>query len=175
MYYAVARDEAQVWNGSSSARFSAFDDRAQHGLLQQTISARAFAGKRLQFSAFIKTEAAVAGVKVWLIAVDSRGKIVAESAMEWLTGTLDWHARSVVADIPAEAAAITLAFRVLQRGTLWVDRAEVVTVAREANAAPVGVVTPNAGVLPRPSPALPTAPHNLDFEAWNGEGACPSD
>ena len=124
MYYAIARDDREVWNGSSSARFFAFDDRAQHGILQQTLSAGAFAGRRLEFSAFLKTESAILGVKVWLIAVDSRGTIVAENGTDWLRGTLDWHPQTVVADIPAEAVAITLAFRVLGRGTLWVDRAE---------------------------------------------------
>jgi hypothetical protein len=172
MYYAIARDDREVWNGSSSARFFAFDDRAQHGILQQTLSAGAFAGRRLEFSAFLKTESAILGVKVWLIAVDSRGTIVAENGTDWLRGTLDWHPQTVVADIPAEAVAITLAFRVLGRGTLWVDRAEVATVARDGSAAAAGTVTPNRGFLPSPSNALPTAPQNLDFEVWDGDAPC---
>jgi hypothetical protein len=168
MYYAIARDDREVWNGSSSARFFAFDDRAQHGILQQTLSAGAFAGRRLEFSAFLKTESAILGVKVWLIAVDSRGTIVAENGTDWLRGTLDWHPQTVVADIPAEAVAITLAFRVFAVGR----SGRVATVARDGSAAAAGTVTPNRGFLPSPSNALPTAPQNLDFEVWDGDAPC---
>jgi hypothetical protein len=174
MYYAAARDRREVWSGDSSARFFALDDRAQHGLLQQTVDARAFAGKRLEFSAFIRTEAAVSGVKVWLIAVNSQGLIVAESGSDWLKGTLDWHSRAIVADIPADAAAITFALRMLGRGTLWVDDARIANAADGGSGGPVaaGAVSPNRGFWPSPSATLPTAPQNLDFETWGSGGAC---
>jgi hypothetical protein len=126
----------------------------------------------LAFSAFLKTESALAGVKVWLIAVDAGGKIVAESGTDWLRGTLDWHSQTVVADIPPEAAAITLTFRVLGGGTLWVDDAAVAAVALVGTAAATGAVSPNRGFWPSPSTTLPATPHNLDFEIWGGEASC---
>jgi hypothetical protein len=172
MYYAVARDERVVWNGTSSARFSASDDRAQHGMLQQTVSASAFAGKRIEFSAVLKTESATLGAKVWLIAVDARGMIVAESGSSWLPGTRDWHRQSIVAAIPPHAAAITFAFRMLGRGMLWVDDAKIAAVASDGTVDAVATVTVNAGFLPAPSTTLPTTPQNLDFEVWDGETGC---
>jgi hypothetical protein len=116
----------------------------------------------------MKTDAAMSGVNQWLWAVDSNGKFVATQRLDWVRGTLDWHRRAIVADVPDSAAAVIFGFSILGRGTLWVDDARVSGARADA---PITAPRTQLGQILPPSASLLPVPRNLDFESW-GEN-CP--
>jgi hypothetical protein len=161
-FYTVIQDKEQVFSGESSARIESMSSRAQFGTLSQTINASAFAGKRIEFSAFVRLEGVVRGVSLWVLATDAAGGITVSQRLDWIPGSLDWHSRNIVVDVPVQSVALTYAFNILGEGTLWVDAARVA--ALDGASAPNG----RRGSLVAPDVAsLPVSSLNTDFEAWD--------
>ena len=78
--------------------------------LMQSISAEAYRGKRVGFTATLRTEDADAG-SLWLRVDDAAGAVLAfDNMMERkagaLRGTIDWTVRTIVLDVPTTAASI---------------------------------------------------------------------
>jgi hypothetical protein len=163
-YYGIEPDQADAVSGTS-ARYHSDTDQAQFGSVLQVVNAADLAGARIQLSSFIKTEAALSGVNLWLWAVASDGSFVARQRVGWIQGTMDWHRSALVMDIPTSAAAIVFGFSMLGTGNLWVDSAQIVRVGPDV---PVTEPTELGGNLQPPNlSSLPLAPHNLDFESWS--------
>jgi hypothetical protein len=173
-YYSVDQDKEQAFDGESSARITSTSSKAQFGTLSQTINAAAFAGKRVEFSAFIRFENVTSGVSLWVFATDVAGSITVSQRLDWVSGSHDWYSRSIVVDIPGESVALTYAFNISGEGTLWVDDARIAAVGEGVAATfpPATLVNGQAGSLAPPNLAsLPTSAANTDFEAWKfGDG-----
>ncbi len=173
-FYAVERDSEDVVSGETSVKLFSMDDRAPHGVLRQTVSAARFAGRQLEFSAFIKTSMVLSGVKLWLIAIDASGRMVAEEGTEWMTGSMDWYRSSVTAYVPKSAASITFAVRLLGTGAVWVDGVRVVLSDAPENGTTISSDEPTGGFWPPPTASdMSRDLENLDFEDWpESAGEC---
>lgn len=163
--YAIARDRRVVFNGASSLRAYATELAPQAGSIEQTIDASEIAGHRIEFSAFLRFETIDTGVSLWLNAVDAGGRILGNVRSAWVSATMDWHSRSIVMDIPSEAAALTFAVALNGRGEVRVDDVSLEIVGP----AELSGYDPSAYKGHSPVPdldSLSTEPCNLDFENW---------
>lgn len=122
------------------------------GTLMQEFRANHYAGKRIRFSAFVKTTDAQSAA-LWM-RVDKGPNMVAFDNMQnrSIKGTSDWQKYDVVLDVPQDATGIF--FGVLLTGgagEVWISGAKIEVVGPE--------------VLPTGASAqtLPDEPSNLDF------------
>jgi hypothetical protein len=137
--------------GVKGARFlrNKADDPNAWATLAQQISAQNYLGQRIRFRAFVKTQDVSGWAGLWM-RVDSRaGRSIAfyNSADKPIRGTTDWQERSVVLDVPQDAAAIVFGVNNIGKGEVWIDRLGFETVGQDV---PVDVL--------RPGRALPTVP-----------------
>ena len=168
--YALSLDRSTVWNGSGSAMLASITPDASpysFGALVQTVSAAPFRKKRIELSAFVKTDEALAGAALWIRADDASSTVVAFDNMNvrMIRRATPWTRRAIVIDIPAEAEVISFGGLLNGRGRLWIDDIQIT----EADAA----ATPTSRPMPRLSVARPSSatessvsaePLNLDFE-----------
>ena len=123
--------------------------------LMQSVTADGFRGQRIRLSASLRTQDADLGT-IWM-RVDARpgailqfDNMMKRTTQGPLKGTMGWTARSIVLDIPQEAASIHYGFLLQKHGRVW---------ARAFRLEPVGLeIAPT--VDPQPYLARPT---NLDF------------
>jgi hypothetical protein len=122
------------------------------GTLMQDFRADHSAGKRVRFSAFVKTtNAQWAGL--WM-RVDEGAEMVAFDNMQNrpIKGSSDWQKYDVVLDVPQDATGIFLGVLLAGgAGEVWINDAKIEVVGSE--------------VFPTGAPAqtLPEEPTNLDF------------
>ena len=131
--------------------------------LMQSVMADSFRGQRIRLSASLRTQDADLGT-IWM-RVDARpgtilqfDNLMKRTAQGPLTGTKGWTARSIVLDVPQEAASIHYGFLLQKHGRVW---------ARSFRLERVGLeIAPT--IDPRPFLAKPT---NLDFAQPSRPGA----
>lgn len=99
-------------------------DKGQFATLMQSVSADAYRGTRLRLSASLKTEDADAGT-LWLrvdgaagttLRFDNMMQRVSNGA---LRGDADWTSRSIILDVPADAASLNYGFFLQGFGRCW--------------------------------------------------------
>ena len=145
-----------------SGKFSAFvishnNSEKEFGNLMQAIKAENYLGKRLQLTAYIKSEN-VDKVQMWM-RIDGQnqkeGKSLGFDNMgnRPVTGTTDWKQYSIVIDVPENAAVINYGFLIVGTGKFWVDNVKIAEVDKTV---PLTNMTFHY--------SLPSAPVNLDFE-----------
>lgn len=149
---------------SRFSRASGIDLAAgQFATLMQSVVADAYRGARLSLSASLKTEDADAGT-IWLRIDDEAGKVLRFDNMMQrqsegaLRGTAGWTPRSIVLDVPMDAASINYGFFLQGHGRCWARAFELVPV--DGKVAPTHV---HGRHLPQPA--------NLDFAAPSRAGA----
>jgi bla regulator protein blaR1 len=115
------------------------------GGMMQTFSADDFRGKRVRFSAWVKTQAVPKGANLWMRidAGSSRSIRFDNMSDRPVKDTTDWTACSVVLDVPAESTDINFGFFITGSGQAWVNDAkfevvgaEVATTGKAARKAP---------------------------------------
>ena len=150
--YTAGIDTADV-DGVRNAKFLRYvqGDARGWASLTQVISAQNYAGKRVRFSARVKTRDVSGWAGLWM-AVDSPDKnnvAFYNSADKPIKGSSGWQERSVVLDVPAAAHAMR--FGVINSGTgqVWLDALKFDVVGKDV---PVDVM-PGAQPLPT-QPAL---------------------
>jgi hypothetical protein len=127
--------------------------------------ADSFAGKRLKFSAFLKTKGALAGGYLWVRADDNSGLAVAldNRGSCHIAPTTDWTDCDVIIDIPSNAGSVTYGALLYGAGYLWIDDAQIEITDEGARltgpTSPAGLGTTQHDVT---NPLR--APTNLDFE-----------
>jgi hypothetical protein len=109
------------------------------GALSQIIRAEAYRGKRVRFSAYVKTRD-VSGAMLWM-RVDGNGGMLAFDNMgnRPLRGSADWTRASVVLDVPAEAEGILYGLILASGGEAWID---------DASLEVVGMDVPSTNTVP---------------------------
>jgi hypothetical protein len=156
--------------GHASARVS-FDagQKTQGAGLRQDIQADDYRGKRVRWSAWIKTEGIEGSAFMTIAAIG--GKIRTE-ARTFAAATQDWKRYDTVIDVPQDAIHIALAYFLDgKRGRTWVDDMsfEVVDAAvpftGDSGPSPDTEKDPTWVARTRVHhDELPKAPINLDFE-----------
>jgi hypothetical protein len=126
--------------------------------MMQKCSAESFVGKKLQFSAWMKTDGAKdGGAHLWF-RVDGKEKGVAlrfdNMDNRPVKGTTDWHSYSIILDVPSDAVALAYGFYVSGVGEACVNDVKFVD---------IGSGQP---IIPIPSfdaSSLPRGPVNFNF------------
>jgi len=122
--FRIAADGVVKRSGSFSARLGSDVKTTGAGTLMQSISATAYRGKRVRFSAYVRTEDVAGWAGLWM-RVDRPGMRSAFDNMQErpLRGTGEWTPVSVVLDVKEGATAIHFGLLQDGAGTSWIDDA----------------------------------------------------
>lgn len=123
------------------------------GSLMQSIQATNYVGKRVRFSATVRSENLTGWAGLWM-RVDQGTKPVAFDNMQTraIKGTTGWTTYDVVLDVPADATSISFGALVSSNGGIWL---------RGASFELVGLDVPTTGMPMQRT--MPLEPVNLDF------------
>jgi hypothetical protein len=132
------------------------------GTLMQDFRADNYAGKRVRYSAMLKSENVASWAGIWMrvdktTGASSSPKMVAFDNMQDrpVKGTEDWKNYQVVLDVPADATGISFGLLLNGSGNVLLSNVRIETVSLDVPVTSMSVAT----AQPRPS-----APTNLDFE-----------
>jgi hypothetical protein len=152
--YESGIDELAAYNGHPSAYLKAKTPDAQgFGTLMQEFRADHYLGKRVRFSAFVKTQGAQDWAGLWM-RVDRGTTQVAFDNMQNrpIKGTTDWRRYDVVLNVAQDATGIFFGVLLAGSGSVWINNAKFEVVGPT-------VLTTDGDVLLKPD-----EPTNLDFE-----------
>jgi hypothetical protein len=132
------------------------------GTLMQDFRADNYAGKRVRYSAMLKSENVANWAGLWMRVDKSSGassspKMLAFDNMQDrpVKGTEDWKNYQVVLDVPNDATGISFGVLLTGSGNVLLSNVKIETVGLDVPLTSMAVAT----TQPRPS-----APTNLDFE-----------
>ncbi len=146
-------DAQATYNGHPSAYLKATTSSVEgFGTLMQDFRADHYLGKRVRFSAFVKTEGAQDWAGLWM-RVDKEAKQLAFDNMQGrpIKGSADWKKYDVVLDVPQEATGIFFGVLLTGSGSVWISGAK------------FEVVGPNVATTGAAGAQKPDEPVNLDF------------
>jgi hypothetical protein len=142
-------DASRDGHGAKFLR-SATGDTTAWASLAQSILAQRYVGQRVRFRARLRTEDVSNWAGLWMSVGARDGATLAfyNSQDRKIKGTTGWQERSVVLDVPADAAMITFGVIGAGTGQVWMEPAAFESVGREV---PVDQMPPQAAL-----PATPT-------------------
>ena len=146
-------DSFAAHNGHPSAYLKSKSPFVQgFGTLMQDFRAEHYTGKRVRFSAFVRTEN-VQRAGLWM-RIDMGSKTVAFDNMQSrpIKGTTDWQQYDVVLNVPQDATDISFGALLIGSGEMWLNGAQFQVVGPRT-------LTTNGDVVEKPG-----EPTNLDFE-----------
>ena len=149
--FSAGVDQEQSVKGVRGAKFlrNKADDPNAWATLMQQISAQNYVGQRVRFRAFVKTDNVSNWAGLWMRVDNQAGRSVAfyNSADKPIKGSTDWQERSVVLDVPQDAAVISFGVNNIGKGQVWIDRLGFEQVGQDV---PVDAMRPE-----RPLPTVP--------------------
>lgn len=158
----IGIDEAMRIAGTENLSIECANAESSYGGIFQTFDAADFRGKRVRYSALMRTENVVGdgeaeGVATLWMRVEGtnfqRPLMIARLGERSLRGTMGWTPVDIVADIPRNAVRIHIGFVMQTRGQMWITDLQF----GEAPAGlPVNVVPVDPSTL--------STPQNLGFE-----------
>jgi hypothetical protein len=109
--------------GAASASFEALADPDQSfKTMIQAIAADDYRGKRVRFSAFVKSEDVDKSAGLWMRVDTEKSSPSFDNMMDRaIKGTTDWRKYEIVLDVPGDAEVVTFGLLVDSKGKLWVD------------------------------------------------------
>jgi hypothetical protein len=118
-----------------------------------------YAGRRVRFSAFVKSDSVAGWSGLWMRVdgKDKPGLSFDNMQNRVIQGTSDWRRYEVVLDVPEDATAIAFGILLSKSGTVWMSGVTFEVVGANVP------VTNMVGALPAAGPP-PTTPQNLNFE-----------
>ena len=152
--YESGIDTLATFNGHPSAYLKAKVPSVEgFGTLMQDFRADHYVGKRVRFSAFVKTERAQDWAGLWM-RIDSGSQQLAFDNMQDrpIKGTTEWKKYDVVLDVPQNATGIFFGVLLSGTGTVWLSDAKFEIVGPD-------VLTTNGAVQLKPD-----EPMNLGFQ-----------
>jgi serine/threonine protein kinase len=163
--YDMGLDDRVTWQSGPSAFIRSNKPApADFGTLMQTFAADAYRGKRLRFSAQVRSDHVADWAGLWM-RIDSkvRGETLAFDNMQdrSIQGTKDWQPHQVVLDVPQEAEAVALGVLLSGPGAVWLSGLRI---------EPVDQTIPVTG---RTAVPQHRRPRNLDFSAPASPGELP--
>ncbi len=151
--YESGVDAQTVYGGRPSAYLKYTGSTPEgFGTLMQDFKADQYQGKRIRFSAEVKSDGVQDWAGLWM-RVDKAGKMASFDNMQdrAIKGTTDWRHCEIVLDVPQDATGIFFGILLSKTGKVWMSGANVEVVD---SAVPVT----KESVSPKSSPA------NLGFE-----------
>jgi hypothetical protein len=126
----------------------------EFGALAQTIKAEAYQGKRLRFSAALRSADLINRAALFMRVSGANGKMLAFDNMRnrFISGTNDWAQHAIVLDVADDAEDIIFGILSSQSGQVWMSDVHLVV---------VGLDVPTTDLLAEIAPYFPA---NLDFE-----------
>lgn len=152
--YKFLLDTTIFHSGSACGLLASKKDKPTgFGTLMQEFSADNYRGKRMKFSAFVKTKQVDGWAGLWMkiegAGQDSLGFDNMKNRA--ITGTTDWKKYEIVLDVPLDSKIIAIGVLLSGKGSVWIDDCTF----EEA---------PDKEVTNMEKP-LPTAPRNLNFKS----------
>lgn len=156
--YSVDFDCAVFHKGTRSVRIkgeSVNIDKGDYMTVMQQVKACNYIGKRIRFSAFIKTQEVEEWCGLWMRINGTTANILKFDNMQNrpIKGTNDWNYYSVVLDIPESSNIINIGILLNGKGTIWMDHINFEVVDKSVNTTDVDL-----------SSELPEKPINLSLE-----------
>jgi hypothetical protein len=158
--YRTGVDAGMIWNSLPSAYLiSKVKETGGFGTLMQTVSATAYAGKRVRLRAWVRTDDVTDWTGLWM-RIDKRSDKKTETVgfdnmqQRAIHGSQPWAVYDVVLDVPADATWISFGTLLAGTGAVWINDVKLEAVGQEV--ATTGVDMSQG--------ALPKAPVNLDFQ-----------
>ncbi len=133
--------------------------------LQQGFNADDYRGKRVQMSAWMKTEEAVSA-HLWMRLDDGARKMLGFDNMDHrpVKGTTDWHKYRITLDVPESTVNIVFGVYISDRGQVWVDDFGFDVVGMDITSTNMLTSEQMNEELAFPTRAYPQQPVNLGFE-----------
>lgn len=125
-------DQADGVKGAKFIDNTSGDDKAW-GALTQAISTQNYVGQRVRFRARVRTQDVSGWAGLWM-RVDTHSRQQAafyNSQDKPIKGTSDWQERSVVLDVPQDAAMIVFGVIDSGKGRVWIDQLALETVGQD--------------------------------------------
>jgi hypothetical protein len=150
--YESGVDAAASYNGHSSAFLKAKKPTVEgFGTLMQDFRAGHYLGKRVRFSALVKTEGVQDWAGLWMRVDRGSQQLTFDNMQDRaIKGTTNWQRYDVVLDVPEDATGVFLGVLLSGSGEVWLNDAKFETVG--PNVAATGMAQ------------KPDEPANLDFE-----------
>lgn len=159
--YEMGLNSEVVHQGQTSGRIHAGPDADPEGFgtMMQMFKADHYIGKRLRFSAFVKSESVQVGAGLWMRIDGQENEMIHFDNMQDrpITGTRDWELHSVVLDVPDHSKAVAFGILLIGPGTVWIDGIRLEEVDRKV---------PSTSMLVNDEAAeaeLPDGPVNLEL------------
>ncbi|HKD77693.1 MAG TPA: hypothetical protein VKB76_19460, partial [Ktedonobacterales bacterium] len=145
----VDTDEAFQGNPSGYLR-SQVDGPEGFGTLMQAFSADDYRGKRLRYSAEVKSEDIEGWAGLWMRVDGPQNQTLSFDNMlsRSIQGTTEWHRCEIVLDVPQKSSKIAFGVLLSGAGQIWINAIQFAEVGKEV------AVT---------SDSMPTQPANLEF------------
>ena len=167
--FRVGLDRSVAHSGTSSGHVTARSALPDgFGAMSQLVQADAYRGKRVRYSAYIKTRGVSGTAGIWM-RVDGNGGTMAFDNMQNrpIRGTTDWRLVSVVLDVPSDAVGIAIGLLLASPGEAWIDDASFEVVGTDVPETNMSPPAPNPANVARQRTmyaASPLAPVNMGFE-----------
>ena len=148
--------DAQVsYNGHPCAYLKSKDSQIDgFGTLMQDFRAEHYLGKRVRFSAFVKTADVQAWAGLWMrIDKDSQQLAFDNMQNRPIKGTKDWQRYDVVLDVPQSATGIFFGLLLGGTGQVWISNVKFEVVQPD--------IQTTGGSI---APPMPDEPANLNFD-----------
>jgi hypothetical protein len=151
--YESGIDASILYVGHRSAFLKSKEATGGFGTLMQSFDAKNYLGKRVRFSAAVKTEDVQSWAGLWM-RVDKGSQTIEFDNMQNrpLKGTASWKKYDVVLDVPQDSTGIFFGILLDAAGEVWLS---------DVKFEVVGTEVPTTGI--RPTQAK-SGPVNLDFE-----------
>ena len=153
--YTMGADPTVVITGKASGfiRGNPDADTKGFGTYMQMFGAKDYLGKRIRFSALVKTEGVESWSSLWMRVDGDRKPIAFDNmAKRQIKGTQNWTRHSIVLDVDStQATAIAFGLMLSGKGTVWIDDVRFEVVGNEV--APTDLMKEQ-----------PVGPQNLSFE-----------
>ena len=156
--YDTGVDRDTVYNAKPSAFLKAKADQDGFGTLMQQFSADPYIGKRVRFSANVKSDNVARWAGLWM-RVDGKDTDPSHASLAFdnmqnrpITGTTGWKHYDVVLDVSKGATGVFLGILLDGPGQVWLNDVKVEV---------VGAGVPVTG---QTGTSLPDAPRNLGFD-----------
>jgi hypothetical protein len=146
-------DTSSARTGTSSGHIKVISDTIV-GYLRQVIKPDAYSGKRIRFTAYIRTVgisgSGFRGAALWMRVDGDRGTLAFDNMAERvISRSADWTKCEIVLDIPQKSIGITFGLLLGTPGDAWVDDATIEVVGKDVRVTKASLVS-----IPKSPPAV---------------------